>query len=66
MDKNNKIIIESAKKLNRWEEYIKELFEDDEKMRTIEPRGRNEPAITKDEIEKALKCIKDNKAMGPD
>ena len=66
MDKNNKIIIESAEKLNRWEEYIKELFEDDEKMETIEPRGRNGPAITKDEIEKALKCIKDNKAMGPD
>ena len=66
IQENNKIIIESAEKLNRWEEYIKELFEDDEKIETIEPRGRNRPAITKDKIEKALKCIKHNKAMGPD
>ncbi|XP_045482912.1 uncharacterized protein LOC123686691 [Harmonia axyridis] len=64
-NKNNQIVLESKEKTNVWEEYIKELFEDDRP-----PVGSNisltGPSITKDEIEKAIRSSKNNRAVGPD
>lgn len=65
VNKNNQIVLESKEKTNVWEEYIKELFDDDRP-----PVGSNisltGPSITKDEIERAIRSSKNNKAVGPD
>lgn len=47
MNRNNKIITESEARINRWEEYIKVLFENNERIEIIEPKGTNELSITK-------------------
>lgn len=64
MDKNNKVISKSAEKTKRWKKWV--VRKRKEKMRTIEPKGRNVAAITRENVEKTLKRTKNDKIMWPD
>src|SRR5579872_4891928 len=60
------LLMEKDQILNRWTEYIQELFEDD---RGDLPQIRKDidgPDILKDEVRFAIKHMKRNKACGPD
>lgn len=65
VNNNNQIVLETKEKINVWEKYIEELFDDDRP-----PAGINHyltgPSITKDEIENAIQNSKNKKAAGPD
>ena len=65
--KSGEIIMEKAQVLQRWTEYIKELYEDDrhEEKPWIK-KDMQGPRILKAEIEKAINHMKNNKATGPD
>lgn len=68
-DRNNDIILGIENKLQRWKEYVEELFDDGrpntppEADESVNERG---PEITKDEVIHAIKAQKDGKATGPD
>ncbi|GFS24332.1 RNA-directed DNA polymerase from mobile element jockey-like [Elysia marginata] len=58
--------MEKDKKLERWSEYISELFDDDSnKDLTLQgiPEG---PEIMREEVENTIKNLKTGKATGPD
>lgn len=65
VNSNNQIVLDRKEKNDVWEKYIEVLFDDDRP-----PAGINNsltgPSITKDEIEKAIRNSKNNKAAGPD
>ncbi|GFO24946.1 endonuclease-reverse transcriptase [Plakobranchus ocellatus] len=63
---NGDIIIDKEKILERWEEYIRELFKDDRKDHNIMKNNFAGPSIMKEEIETAIKKMKYGKATGPD
>ena len=64
-DKNGNILFNQEKIAARWVEYITELYEDHrEQMPKFEVTSG--VSIMKDEIQKALKSMKDGKATGPD
>ncbi|KAF2879748.1 hypothetical protein ILUMI_26424 [Ignelater luminosus] len=52
LDKNGKIIPDTKKKLERWTEYVRELFEDERQQEIIQDdaNGENGPNITKEEV----------------
>ena len=52
--------------LERWSEYIGELFEDNRQGRPVISCCLDGPKILKSEIREALKRMKKNKAAGPD
>ena len=64
--KDGSIIMEKDKKLERWSEYISELFDDDRNedltLQDI-PEG---PEIMREEVENTIKNMKTGKANGPD
>ena len=64
--KDGSIIMEKDKKLERWSEYISELFDDDRNedltLQDI-PKG---PEIIREEVENTIKNMKTGKATGPD
>ena len=64
-DKNGKMLFEKDRVLERWAEYIGELFED---TRPPLPAPSNDdgPPILKDEVQKALKNAQLGKAPGDD
>lgn len=68
LDKNGKIIPDINGKLERWKEYIQELFEDERQPEIIteEQDEENGPHITKEEVINAIKMMKSNRASGPD
>lgn len=68
LDKNGKIIPDINGKLERWKEYIQELFEDERQPEAIneEEDQENGPNITKEEVTNAIKLMKNNRASGPD
>lgn len=69
VNNNDEIILEKEEKARQWENYVKELFQDNERTNLEEDNNvinRTGPAITKDEIRHALKQAKNNKAVGPD
>ena len=65
--KDGKIAMEEEEVLGRWKEYVEELFEDDRgevpQLNNINMGG---PPILKDEIEKAMRGMKEGKAVGED
>ena len=64
-DKNGNILFDQEEIAARWVEYITELFEDHRKqMPKFEVTSG--ASIMKEEIQKALKSMKDGKATGPD
>ena len=52
--------------LNRWLEYIEELFDDDRMSKPSVKKNMEGPSIMKDEVRQAIKSMKSNKAMGLD
>ena len=64
-DKNGNILFNQEEIAARWVEYITELYEDHkEQMPMFEVTSG--ASIMKEEIQKALKSMKDGKATGPD
>lgn len=64
-DKNGKLLIDIECQLARWNEYIKELFDDNRsELENIDTTSG--PSITKEEVQYALKNAKNGKAVGPD
>ncbi|XP_055380706.1 uncharacterized protein LOC129611541 [Condylostylus longicornis] len=68
VDNNNNIVLDQEQKKQVWKEYIEEVFDDisrTDALRTseTEPTG---PSITTEEIKRAIKLSKNNKAPGPD
>ncbi|GFO43547.1 RNA-directed DNA polymerase from mobile element jockey-like [Plakobranchus ocellatus] len=63
---NGDIIIDKEKILERWAEYIRELFEDDRKDHNVMKNNFAGPPIMKEEVETAIKKMKHGKATGPD
>lgn len=68
LDKNGKIIPDTKGRLERWKEYIQELFDDERQEDLINEDTDEEsgPDITKEEVLYAIKLSKNNKAPGPD
>ena len=63
--KDGTIVIEKEEMLERWEEYIKELFEENrESVITISREKENLP-FRKDEVEKVSNSMPKNKLTGP-
>jgi len=69
VNNEGRIMITPDEKKKTWEDYIRELFSDNEREEAIENHTTSQltgPAITKDEIRKAIESSKNNKAVGPD
>ncbi|XP_046994276.1 uncharacterized protein LOC124606338 [Schistocerca americana] len=68
LDKNDKIIPDVKGKLDRWTEYVKELFEDTRKDQKFYDNmiGERGPSISKEEILHVINKSKTGKAPGPD
>lgn len=68
LDKEGKIILDNNRKIERWKQYIQELFKDERQMEDIELYNGSEtgPSITKQEVIHAVNLAKNNKATGPD
>ncbi|GFO18885.1 endonuclease-reverse transcriptase [Plakobranchus ocellatus] len=64
--KNGEIIMEKDKILERWSEYIKELFDDERKEIEVMKDNFAGPPILKDEVRTAIWKMKNGKATGPD
>lgn len=64
-DKQGNLIMDVAQKLRRWEEYIRELFEDQREELQVQ-EIRKGPPISRREVEYAIQCTKTGKAPGPD
>ena len=65
-DKHGNIIMERDKILERWAEYIQELFFDERKDPDVMNGNFAGPPILKDEVRAATKKMKNGKATGPD
>ena len=52
--------------LNRWSEYIGELFDDNRLPKPNINKNIEGPSIMKDEVRQAIKSMKTNKATDPD
>ena len=66
MKTDGTVAMEIEEVLDRWKEYIGELFEDEREAQRIVVAPAEGPAMMKDEIEKALKRMKVGKAAGED
>ena len=64
--KEGTIIEEKYKILDRWIEYIWELFHDDRGDKPPIPKNMDGPKILRSEVKEALKKMKRYKAAGPD
>ncbi|GFN78106.1 RNA-directed DNA polymerase from mobile element jockey-like [Plakobranchus ocellatus] len=60
------IVIEKEDILNRWSECISELYHDDRGPPPIISNEDEKPHILEEEVQKALKKMKKDKAAGPD
>ena len=64
--KNGDIAMDIEDVLKRWEEYIKDLFDDDRGEKPVINKEMEGPPIMKDEIRRALKKMKNGKSPGND
>ena len=60
------IIMENEKILERWAEYISELYHDERGDKPPIMKNFDGPPIMKDEVRKAVKLMKNGKTAGPD
>ena len=60
------ILHEHCDVANRWVEYVKDLFHDEEEQEMIDLPAQTGPSILKEEVQWALKQMKAGKAPGPD
>ena len=58
--------MDKEKILERWAEYIGELFEDNRKEHDVMKKNFAGPLIMKDEVREAMRKMKTGKATGPD
>lgn len=65
MDKDGKVIIDDADKLEIWKDYILNLF-GDTRSEIHASQATTGPSITRDEILHALRTMKSGKVPGPD
>uniref|UniRef100_A0A8D8SJ40 Craniofacial development protein 2 n=2 Tax=Cacopsylla melanoneura TaxID=428564 RepID=A0A8D8SJ40_9HEMI len=65
VDENGKIVVETKEQIEMWERYIERLF-DDERERDDDMTTATGPEILIDEVEYAIRNIKEGKAVGPD
>ena len=63
--KDGRTVVEENEIRTRWEEYIKELYNDERGQKPIKTNNEG-PPILKEEIKAALNKMKKNKATGPD
>jgi exonuclease III len=64
--KNGTVLMEKGDILNRWSEYIEELFDDNRASKPNIKKNIEGPPIMKGEVRLAIKSMKTNKATGPD
>ena len=64
--KDGSIIMEKERILDRWSEYIKDLFEDDRGNKPVIKKNFDGPPILRAEVQNAIKTMKRGKAVGPD
>ena len=60
------IIMDKEKILERWAEYISELYHDERSNKPPIMNNFDGPPIMKDEVRKAVKLMKKGKTAGPD
>lgn len=60
------VIISIEEKKRTWKEYLNQLFEDQERREPTEVQATSGPYIMKEEVESAMKLMKDGKGAGPD
>ncbi|GFS27822.1 TIR-NBS-LRR type disease resistance protein [Elysia marginata] len=65
-DKDGKLLIEKNEVLNRWAEYIEDLFQDDRQDKPHIEKPIEGAPILKDEVRKAIKIMNHGRAAGPD
>ena len=65
LNKHGKILMDSAEVKARWEEYIKELYDDTREQIVCETNNEG-PEILKEEIRKAMNNMKNGKVIGTD
>ena len=65
-DRNGNLLFEKQEILNRWKEYIGELFEDNRCESPPTIAGCSGPPITRDEVLHAIRQTKGGKAPGED
>ncbi|XP_047494947.1 uncharacterized protein LOC125043038 [Penaeus chinensis] len=64
--KDGTIILEKEKILERWTEYIQELFHDNRREKPLIEKNMDGPQILKSEVRAAVGKMRKNKAAGPD
>ena len=64
--RDGKIAMDTEEVLGRWEEYIKELFEDDRGDKPVINKNIEGPEILREEIAAAMKKMKNKKSPGTD
>ncbi|GFS17741.1 RNA-directed DNA polymerase from mobile element jockey-like [Elysia marginata] len=64
--KDGKILVETSDILERWSEYIQELFCDERGQQSETQKPIEGPPILKAEVEKTINDMKNGKAAGPD
>ncbi|GFO07245.1 endonuclease-reverse transcriptase [Plakobranchus ocellatus] len=60
------MLIEKKGVLNRWSEYVEDLFKDDRCKKSKIEKNIEGPTILKEDVEAAIKKMKNGKATGPD
>ena len=64
--KDRNLLMEREDVLNRWSEYIEDLFQDDRGEKHIIKKDMGGPPILKEEVSAAIRKMKHGKAVGPD
>ncbi|GFN80528.1 hypothetical protein PoB_000703400 [Plakobranchus ocellatus] len=64
--KDGTMFMEKKEILNRWSEYVEDLYEDDRCKKPIIEKNIEGPTILKEEVEAAIKKMKNGKATGSD
>ena len=64
--KDGNLLMEREDVLNRWSEYIEDLFQDERGEKPIIKKDMDGPPILKEEVSAAIRKMKHGKAVGPD